>query len=213
MDKNAFYKLSYGLYIISSISGDKTGGLVVNTLNQVTAQPVRMSVTLSKESYTTTLIQESKIFAATVLTEDVDMNLVSTFGFATSKNKDKFSNFNTAIDIQQVPYVLEYAAALFSCRVVDSIDLGTHVMFIADVVDAKVLNQDPVITYSYYRNTKKGFTPKNAPSYQAPTKDDFVEKSSGYRCTICGYVYKEDSLPDNYICPICGQGSDKFKPL
>ncbi len=208
MDKTAFYKLSYGLYVITSSNGNINGVLIANTLNQVTSSPARMSITLNKDNFTTGLIMESKNFCATVLTEDVDMNLIATFGFQSSKDNDKFVNFNTGVDSNGVTYVTDYAAARFSCNVFDYVDLGTHITFFGDVVDAEVIEDKPVMTYAYYQKVKNGTTPKSAPSYQ-----EKEEPKKGYRCTVCGYVYEGDPLPEDYVCPVCKQGSDKFIPL
>ncbi len=208
MDKTAFYKLSYGLYVITSSNGTINGGLIANTLNQVTSSPARMSITLNKDNFTTGLIMESKSFCATVLTEDVDMNLIATFGFQSSKDNNKFANFNTDIDNNGVTYVKDFAAARFSCKVFDYVDIGTHITFFGDVVEAEVIEDKPVITYAYYQQVKNGTTPKAAPSYQ-----EKEEPKKGYRCTVCGYVYEGDPLPEDFICPVCKQGADKFVPL
>lgn len=111
------------------------------------------------------------------------------------------------IDKNGIKYVTDCAAARYSCKVVKSLDLGTHVMFIGEVLDAEVLNEDEVMTYSYYHKVKKGTTPKNAPSYKEETK------KKGFRCEVCGYILEADEIPDDFICPICGVGKDRFKKI
>lgn len=207
MDNKALFKLSYGLYIVSSSYDGQQSGCVVNTLSQVTSKPVKFSVTVSKDNFTSKIIAKSGCFAGVALTQQADMNLIGEFGFKSSEIIDKFAKFNTEIDKNGVKYVTDCAAARYSCKVIDSIDLGTHIMFIGEVLEAEVLSEDEVMTYSYYHSVKKGTTPKNAPSYN----EEPVKK--GYRCKICGYVLESDEIPEDFICPICGQGKDKFERL
>lgn len=209
MDTKAFYKLSYGLYIISSRDKDTYSGLVANTLNQVTSSPARMSVTLNKDNFTTKTIIKSGVICATALTQNVDMNLIATFGFQSSADNDKFQSFNVKEDVNGVKYVTDYAAARYSLKVINQVDLGTHITFFCVVIDAEVLSNDQVMTYEYYQKAKNGTTPKNAPSYQE--KND--EKKKGYKCSVCGYIYEGDTLPEDFVCPVCKQGADKFVAL
>ena len=205
MDKKAFYKLSYGLYIVSSSFEGKDAGCVVNTLNQVTSSPAQMSVAINKDNFTTDIIRKSGKFAGVVLIEDVNMDIIGTFGFKTSGEVNKFENFKTERDESGIPYITEDIAARYSCDVVNEIDLGTHIMFIGKVTEAEVMSENEVMTYAHYQKVKKGATPKNAPS--------FIEEKpaeTGYKCSVCGYHHKSDVLPDDFKCPWCGQGADKF---
>lgn len=207
MDTTAFFNMSYGLYLITTSYGDKKAGCVVNTLSQVTASPAQFTVTLHKDNYTQEILSQSNTFSATVLDINTDMNLIGTFGFKSSKDMDKFKDFTTSIDAQGNPYVLEHANAQFTCKVNKQIDLGTHVMFIGEVIEAKRLSDVESMTYAYYHQIKKGGTPKNAPSYQ----EEPLKK--GWRCTICGYIYENDPLPMNYVCPLCGASAACFEKI
>ena len=207
MDNKAFFKLSYGLYIVSSCYEGKQSGCVVNTLSQVTSKPAKLSVTISKDNFTTKIIEKSRYFAAIALTQKADMNLIGEFGFKSSETTDKFAGFNTKVDKNGVKCVTDCAAARYSCKVIDTLDLGSHIMFIGEAVEAEVISEDEVMTYSYYHSVKKGTTPKNAPSYN----EEEVKK--GYRCKICGYVLESDEIPEDFICPICGQGKEQFEKL
>lgn len=207
MNTKAFFKLTYGLYLVSSCHDSKQSGCVVNTLSQVTSKPAKLSVTISKDNFTEKVIEKSGCFAATALTQNADMNLIGEFGFKSSETVDKFDKFNTKIDENGIKYVIDYAAARYSCKVIKSLDLGSHVMFIGEVLDAEVLNEDEVMTYSYYHQVKKGATPKNAPSYKEETK------KTGFRCEVCGYILEADEIPDDFICPICGVGKNRFKKI
>lgn len=208
MNNKAFYKLSYGLYIVSSNSDGRDCGCVVNTLSQVASNPAKLSVAVNKDNCTEKAIEQSGYFAATVLTQDVDMELIKEFGFKTSKDADKFKNFTTMTDSRGIKYVVDYAAARYSCKVINKIDIGSHMLFVGEVTEAEVLDTDnTVLTYEHYQKVKKGTTPKNAPSYKADTE------KTGYRCTVCGYILESDTIPDDFICPVCGQGRDKFAKI
>lgn len=207
MDLNAFYKVTYGLYIVSSIWEEKAAGCVVNTLVQVTAEPVKMAVTVSKDNYTTRIIEQSGVFAAVALTQSVGMDLLRPFGFQSSAKVDKFAGIAVGRDQNGVPYPGEYIGARFSCRVVDQLDLGTHILFVGEAEEAEIISEEALLTYEDYQVIKKGGTPKNAPSYRKPAPK---AKARGYRCTVCGYVLDSDTLPPDFVCPVCGEGPDKF---
>ncbi|GAA0180565.1 flavin reductase [Clostridium sediminicola] len=205
MDTKAFFKLSCGLYIVSSCYDGKQSGCIVNTLSQVTSKPPKLSVTVSKNNFTEKIIQKSGYFNATSLTQNTKMDLIREFGFKCSETVDKFVNFSTKIDENGIKYVTDFASARYSCKVIDTLDLGTHVMFIGQVLESEVLRDDEVMTYSYYHRIKKGITPQNAPSYnEEPLKQ-------GYRCKICGYILESNEIPEDYICPICNAKRDQFE--
>ena len=168
MDKKAFYKLSYGLHIISTTFEGKDSGCVANTLIQVTADPPKVSVALNKDNFTEQQIEKSGVFTGVALTQDADIKLIGTFGFRTSQDTDKFANYPTARDENGVAYIAESTAARFSCKLVDTLDVGTHVILVGDVMDTEVLSDTDPMTYDYYHKIVKGKTPENAPSYQKP---------------------------------------------
>lgn len=207
MNETALHKLSYGLYIISSTSEGKDAGCVANTLHQVTSSPVQLSITLNKDNYTEQIIEKSGSFNAVALTQNVSMDVIRTFGFQSSKDHEKYAEIPHARDCQNIPYVKDNTAAFYTCKVVAKLDLGTHVMFIGEVIDCDVLCKEEVMTYAYYHMVKNGATPKNAPSYQEKTE------KKGWRCTICGYIYEGDPLPEDYICPICGAPASVFEKV
>ena len=207
MDQKSFFKLSYGLYLVTTSIDGKDSGCVVNTVTQVTAEPAKLSVAVSKNNYTCGQMQKAGCFSATVLTQQADMDLIGTFGFQSSRDHDKFAGLEVKRDAQGIPYVTRVAAAQFSCKIEQVLDLGTHILFIGAVEDAQVLAEDEVMTYSYYHQVKKGTTPKNAPSYQEESE------KKGWRCTICGYVYEEDPLPEDFKCPVCGRGREYFERI
>ncbi len=208
VDIKSFFKMSYGLYIISGQDGGSHSGVIVNTLLQTSANPEKVSVTISKNSYTMKLIEKSKKFCATVLTESADIDFIANFGFKCGKTCDKFANVEVEIAENGVKYSPQHAAAVFECTVTEQKDLGTHIMFFADVDEAKTISDEPVMTYDYYYNVVKGTTPKDSPMYS-----EKQEKKKGYRCTICNYVAEVDELADDYVCPICKKGKEFFEKL
>lgn len=210
IDEKSFFKLSYGLYLISSKADGKAGGCIANTLTQVTAVPEKLAVTLSKQNFTTSLIQSSGYFTGTVLTEQTDRNTIASFGFRSGRDVDKFEGFSVREDENGIPYLSDTMAAVYSCKVVNQLDLGSHIMFIGEVTEAKSLDDSPVMTYDYYHRVRKGTTPPNAPSYKK-----HVETSGkrAFRCKICGYVVEAETLPDDFTCPICHQGRDAFEEI
>lgn len=233
MDTTALFKLTYGLYVVSSAMDGKSAGCLINTAVQVTAEPPRLSVAVARSNYTHDLIAASRRFALSVLTKDAPMELIQNFGFRSSKNCDKFSASPCGFDESGVRYLKEYCAARFSCSVESAVEVGTHTVFIGLLEEAEVLDdtREP-ITYDYYHRVKKGKTPKSAPSYQetaagkAPVsakKNNIENKKEKaamkkYVCQVCGYVYDEEEqgvkwedLPDDYACPICGAGKELFE--
>lgn len=165
MDNRAFYKLSYGLYIISTVFEGKTAACVVNTLEQITSQPPKVAVAINKGNNTAQTLLKSKVFAGVVLTESADIKLIGEFGFKSSATVDKFAGFEFAKDVNEVPYITQNVAARFSVQVTDTLDVGTHILFVGDVIDAEVLSNEQVMTYAYYHSVKKGTTPPKASSY------------------------------------------------
>lgn len=207
MNETALFKLSYGLYIISSTHDGKDAGCVVNTLHQVTATPIQVSVAVNKNNFTQQIIEQSGMFNASILTQDTPMELIKRFGFQSSKDHDKFDGIAYERDTRGIPYITHHMAAQLSCKVVQKLDIGTHMLFIGEVVDAQVLSDDEVMTYAYYHKVKNGTTPKNASSYQANTE------KKGWRCSICGYIYEGEVLPEDYICPVCGAPASVFEKI
>ena len=207
MDKTAFFKLSYGLYIITSQCDNKDSGCIANTFTQVTSEPSQVCITLNKNNFTTKLIENSCVFNCGVLLDDVSMDIIRHFGFQSGKDVDKFKDVDYFVDSQNVKQIKEGLAATFTCKVNKIIDVGTHEMFVAEVVDAKVLSNQEVLTYSNYHSKKKGSTPKNAPSYVEETT------KTGWRCDVCGYIYEGETLPEDYTCPVCKVDASHFQKI
>lgn len=207
MDTKAFFKMNYGLYLVTSNCDGFDSGCIANTFVQVTSSPAQVCITLNKNNFTTELIKGSGVFNCGVLLDEVEMSTIAHFGFQSGRDVSKFEGIDYEIDQHNVKQITTGLAATFSCRLVNVLDVGTHYMFVASVEDAKVLSDKPVLTYENYHKVKKGTTPKNASSFQEPVE------SKGYRCTICNYVLEADELPEDYVCPVCGQKAEVFEKL
>lgn len=200
IDSSALYKIGYGLYVITCNDGKKDNGFICNTVIQLTNTPLKLSVTINKENYSHDVIKETKKLNVNCLTEDVGFDVFERFGFHSGRNTDKFEGFDYWKSENSLAVLTaDYINAFMSLEVVDCLDLGTHTMFICEVTNAITLSDAESMTYSYYHKNVK---PK-------PTS----QKKSGYVCKICGYVYEGDSLPDDFICPICKHGAADFEPL
>lgn len=210
LDKKALYQISSGLYLVSSKNEGHQVGCIINTLMQVTSKPVQVSITINKENDTTDTILKSNVFHVTALASNVDMNVIATFGFQSSKEIDKFQSFETKYDTLDNPYIEEGMNASFACKVVHTLDVGSHIIIVGEVVESESLSQENSMTYAYYHDVKKGTSPKNAPTYQEEIKTD---KKTKWRCKICGYIYEGEELPADFICPICGQPASMFEKV
>ncbi len=167
IDLEALWGISYGLYIVTSVAADgKKNGQVVNTVFQVTAEPPRVAVSINKENLTHAYINESGVFAVSILEQDTPMPFIGTFGFKSGNNIDKFAGMDCESGETGCPIVSEHALATFEARVVGTADAGTHTVFIGEIVSAAVLKEGVPLTYDYYQTVKKGKAPKTAPTYK-----------------------------------------------
>ena len=200
MNTNALFKIGYGLYILTANEQGKDNGCVVNTVMQVTSDPCQIAVCVNKNNYTCEMIQHTKKFNVSVLAEGVSFDVFKNFGFQSGRVVEKFTNF---FDVKRSPngiyYITKDTNAFMSAYVQQEIDLGTHIMFIAQLVEAEVLSDKPTVTYDYYQKNIK-------------PKPQTVEKK-GWRCKICGYIYEGDDLPGDFICPICKHGAVDFEKI
>ena len=212
MDSKAFFRLTCGLYIITSAHDGRSVGCVINTATQVTSSPKQIMIAVNKENFTASAILKTKAFGIMVLTEDVPMELIGTFGFHSSRDTDKFEGLDTATDSLGLPYLTPHCSARFSCCVQNAVDVGTHYLFIGLVEDSQCLEEKPAITYDYYHKVKKGLTPPKASSYMEPAADTPKETAS-WKCSICGYIYEGEELPADFVCPICGRGAEFFQRI
>lgn len=197
MDKNALFKLSYGLFVLTARQDGKDNGCIINTVQQVTSDPMRISVTVNKVNLTHDMVLSTGEFNVSVLTEDAVFWIFQHYGFQSGRDVDKFANLPEARTANGIRYVEGCTNAVLSGKVIQTVDCGTHTLFIADVTEAKVLSSAPSVTYQYYFDHIK---PKSEPAQQGK-----------WVCKICGYVYEGDTLPADFICPWCKHGVEDFE--
>lgn len=218
IDRGAYRAISCGLYVVSSSDRAKPVGCVINTFLQVTSSPAQVSIAINKENVTAQAIDKTKAFEVSLLDEETPMELIGTFGFHSSADTDKFDEWENSKSEQNLTYLTQNTVAHFSARVVNQIDLGTHLLFIGEVLAAEVLSEKSPMSYAYYHQVKGGKTPPKASSYNGGESGEAkaqnaTEKKVAWRCTICGHIEYVDELPDDYVCPICGVGKEKFEKI
>ena len=200
MNTSALFKIGYGLYILTAREGKKDNGCIVNSIMQVTSEPLQIAVCVNKSNYTCEMIQRTRKFNVSVLSEEAGFDIFKNFGYQCGKNVDKFANFH---DVKRSPnevlYVTKNTNAFMSAFVQQEVDLGTHIMFIAQLVAAEVLSEKPTVTYDFYQ---KNIKPKPE-----------TTSVKGWRCKICGYIYESENLPSDFICPICKHGAVDFEKI
>ena len=207
MNRKAFSRINYGLFIVGAELDGKPQGCIVNSLHQVTSSmPFKFSLTVNKSNETFKAIEAKGSFAATVLAKDTPKDLVNLFGYKSGRVVNKFDGFDVERDGAGNPYVKDHALARFSCKVVEKLDLGTYLLYIAETMEAEVLGEGPALTVDDFKNDG-GSTPPTATVVRT------LEGNEGWRCTICGYVAEKETLPDGYQCPICRANKDKFVKL
>ena len=200
VEPNAMFKLSYGLFVLTA-KGTRDNGCIINTVTQITDTPKRISIAVNKANHTHDLIMNSGVFNVSVLTTDATFALFQRFGFQSGRDVDKFDGFaDVARSENGLYYVTQASNAFISGKVIQTLDYGTHTVFIADVTEAKVLSNAPSLTYAYYFEHVK---PKPAA----------LSEQKGWVCKICGYVYEGDELPADFICPLCKHGAEDFERL
>jgi flavin reductase (DIM6/NTAB) family NADH-FMN oxidoreductase RutF len=152
MNVEAYFKITYGLYVVSSVMENKLNGYISNTVFQVTAEPARFAIACSKNNFTTGMIQHSNVFGVSVLKQECRTELIGTFGYRSGKDIDKFSSFQYRKGKTGTPILLDDTLAWFECEVIQTVDTGTHLLFIGNVVDGDLLSADgEPLTYAYYR--------------------------------------------------------------
>ncbi len=212
MDNLALHKISYGLYILSTSVDGEPYGCVINTAFQITSSPPRIAVSCNLDNFTHQKITEAKTFGISVLAEDTAPELLATFGYTSGRDMDKFAKHPSykVGPALSVPLFSDEAVATFECRLVDLMEVGTHTIFVGEVIDSTITrpNADEM-TYRYYHEIRKGAAPKNAPTFIAEK-----ESSESWECSLCGYIYDEqppfEELDDEWVCPICGARKELF---
>lgn len=200
MNTNALFKISYGLFILTAEENGFDNGCVINTLTQQTGNPCTVSVTVNKSNKTCEMIKSTGKFNVSVISENTPFELFRHFGFQSGRDTDKFRDYpNSERAENGIYYIPGYTNAYFCCKVKSVTDLGTHLLFIAEVEDAEILSDFESMTYDFYHKNVK---PK-------PQKTE----KKGYRCKICGYIYEGETLPEDFVCPVCKHPASDFERI
>lgn len=198
-DMTALFKIGYGLYVVTSNDGTRDNGLIVNTVTQLTDQPFRVAVNINKANYSHHIIKKTGILNVNCLSVDAPFWVFQNFGFQSGRQADKFVGWKTCRSDNGLVFLPKYINAFMSLKVEQYVDLDTHGMFICTVTEARVMSDRDTMTYTYYQKNVK---PKPE-----------TEGKKGFVCKICGYIYEGDTLPDDYICPLCKHGAADFEPI
>ncbi len=198
-DLSALTNIGYGLYVVTSNDGEKDNGLIVNTVTQLTDSPNRVAVTINKANYSYHVINQTKKMNVNCLSTSAPFAVFEKFGFQSGRNTDKFEGCEPLRSDNGLVFLPRHINSFMSLEVVQYVDLDTHGMFICEITEARVINDDPSMTYAYYHENVK---PKPE-----------TEGKKGFVCTICGFIYEGDTLPEDYICPLCKHGAADFEPI
>jgi flavin reductase (DIM6/NTAB) family NADH-FMN oxidoreductase RutF/rubredoxin len=227
MNLKALYKLGYGLYVVTSKDGNKFNGQIANTVFQVCSEPAIIAVAINRQNLTHEFIEHSGVFTASILSQDTPLSFIGRFGFKSGREIDKFEGVNYKIGTTQAPVVTDNALAYLEANVIQRMDVGTHTIFVGELVAAEVLREGEPMTYAYYHQVKRGTTPKTAPSYIEREKEE-APKMAKYQCSVCNYIYDPElgdpdsgippgtafeELPDDWVCPVCGAAKSDFEKI
>ena len=205
MDKKAMYKLSYGLFVLTTEYEGKVNGCITNTAIQVTSDPNCIAIAVNKSNLTHDLMKGSGKFNISIISQEADFELFKHFGFQSGRDVDKFADFHDCKKSGNgLPYITKGTNAWISAWIKQSLDLGTHTLFIAQVTDMEVLSKAPSCTYEYYQSEIK---PKPGKAGTTP------EGKTIWRCRICGYEYGGEELPEDFICPLCKHPASDFEKV
>lgn len=198
-DLSALFNIGYGLYVVTSNDGKRDNGLIVNTVTQVTNTPNRIAVTINKENYSHHVIKQTGIMNINCLSTDAPFSIFERFGFQSGRSADKFAGLEFPRSDNGLAFLPRYINSFMSLKVEQYVDLDTHGMFICSITESRVLTTAETMSYTYYQENVK---PKPE-----------TEGKHGYVCKICGYIYEGDTLPDDFICPLCKHGAADFEKL
>ena len=198
-DLSALFNIGYGLYVVTTNDGKKDNGLIVNTVTQVTNTPNKIAVTINKENYSHHIIKQTGKMNVNCLTTEAPFSIFEAFGFVSGRNTDKFANYEPLRSDNGLVFLPRYINSFMSLKVEQYVDLDTHGMFICEITEARVISDKETMTYTYYQQNVK-------PKPQ-------TEGKKGYVCKICGYIYEGDTLPEDFICPLCKHGVADFEEI
>ena len=199
MDSRVLFNIGYGLYVVTT-KDNNDNGCIINTVMQVTSDPCQIAIAVNKRNLTQQMISRTRKFNLSVLSEQASFDIFKHFGYQSGRDVDKFANLS---DVKRssngLYYITQGTNSYMSAYVQQEIDLGTHSLFIGQLVAAEMLNEVPTMSYDFYQKNIKP-KPQN-------------ENKKGWRCKICGYIYEGENLPQDYICPVCKHGAADFEKI
>ena len=199
------YKLSYGLFVLTAKDEEKDNGCIINTVIQASSMPNQLSICVNKANLTHDMIVKTGKFTVSVISQDAGFDLFKHFGFQSGKDVDKFKNFEKFKRGENlIYYITEGTNAYISVNVSKTEDLGSHTMFIGEITDMEVLSETPSVTYDYYLKNIKP-QPENVGTT--------IDGKTIWRCTICGYEYVGEELPEDFVCPLCKHPASDFEKI
>ena len=230
MDLSTLHKISYGLFIISSKNKERINGQIANVVFQVSSEPPTIATCINKQNLTHDFIIKSNVFSVSILHEKAPLKFIGTFGFKSGRDIDKYQNVSYTFGKTKTPLIQEYTTGVIETNVKQKIDVGTHTLFIGEVINAETYNNEPLLTYENYHKVKGGYSPKTAPTFykrmdKPKNNKKEVKKMDKYVCDVCGYVYDPEAgdpdndikpgtafedLPDDWVCPLCGAPKSEF---
>ena len=205
-DPKALQKITYGLFVITCSYDGRDNGMICNTVTQVASDPMRIAVSINKANFSHDMIKNAGTMNVCMLTEEAPFEVFTRFGFQSGKDADKFAGEQVFRSANGAPLLTKYINSFMSLKVVDYSDLGSHGLFICEPTDSAVMSDKPSMSYAYYHANVK-------PKRPAPAADSGEKKVKGYICNICGYIYEGETLPEDFICPLCKHPASDFSPI
>jgi len=227
LNLEALRDITYGMYVVASRKGNKFNAQIANTVFQITSQPPTIAVSINKKNLTHEFISDGKVFTASSLCEETPLPFIGRFGFKSGRDGNKLEGVNYKIGVTGAPIVIDNATSYVEARVIGQTDVGTHTVFVGEIVAADVLMKKACMTYGYYQTIKRGTTPQTAPTF-IQKKVEAKPALARWRCLVCGWIYDPEkgdpdgdikpgvafeALPENYRCPICGAPKSQFEKL
>ena len=203
MDLKALFNLSYGVFVLATKVGDRKNGCITNTCIQVANEPTRIAIAVINQNLTCEMIKESKVFTVSLLDTSTSYDTIKYYGMQSGREVEKYLGDTLNVNGIELPYLSWSCNSVLAAHVVEEYDLGSHTLFIAELDEAIKLNDNPPLTYEYYQSNIK-------PKPEMPKSD---KKIIGWRCKICGFEYEGETLPEDYLCPLCGHDASDFEPI
>lgn len=192
---NITRKITQGMYVLTT----QGGGCIVDAVSQVSAgdNPL-VAVSVMKSNYTNELLKKNNKFALSVLGKDINPEIIKTFGFNSSRDINKFEKVDTSLE--EGLNIINGSIGYMVCEIIDSIENDTHTLFIGKIIEADVFEEKEAMSYGYYQEHKDELL-----------KVTTEKGRTAWVCTVCGYIYYGEELPEDFKCPICGVGREFFK--